>query len=166
MNESNVLPPSKLIEDALKYVMQGIGTNMEMYGRNASGASVRKIKIVMESPEHGYLAGPKYPFLVLERGRKGGKIPSGFVSIIKQWIIDKGITITGTGSDPASYDKQVNRAAWAIANSIRKNGTKLHRTGGFDDIFTTNINAATARLGVQLRDWASVKIDKIMQEGR
>lgn len=156
--------PSKLIEDALKYVMQGIATNMAMYGRNASGASVRGMKVVMESPEHGYLASPNFSFRVMERGRKSGKIPSNFINIIEKWITDKGITVSVPPNGDA--EKAKRRVAGAIAYSIAKNGTRLHRSGGMDDIFTTNINVATANLGVQLMNWASVKIDRIMQEER
>lgn len=159
--------PSKLIEDALKFVMVGIGNNMDRYQRNASGASVRKMKIVMESPDHGYLASPNFSFRVMERGRKMGKVPHGFVDIIKKWIIDKGIPIhtsTAHGYDPTSFDKQAKRMAGAIAHSIMQNGTRLHRNSQFDDIFTTNINVATARLGTQLMNWTSVTIDKILQQ--
>lgn len=170
--------PTDLIEKALKFVMQGVATNMDRYKRTASGNSIRKMRIVLESPEHGYLTGPKYPFVVLEKGRgkgrnewrrrgqsNGGK--GGFIDNIKKWIIDKGIPIhtnTSNGYNPNDFDKQATRMAGAIAYNINKYGTRLHKNGQFDDIFTTNINVATARLSTELMNWTSVKIDRILQK--
>jgi len=178
MNNYHGEEPQKLIEDALKYVMQGISTNMDRLNRKASGNSQRKMKIVMDSEDHGYLAGPKYPFTVLERGRgknrnanwakrgQGSGGQGGLIDAIQKWIIDKGIPIhtnMTNGYNPNAFTNESRRMAGAIARSISKNGTKLYRSGQRDDIFTSNIQVATTELESKIYWWASTKIEKIFQ---
>lgn len=170
--------PAKLIEDALKRVMVGISTNMDRLNRKASGNTQRKLKIVMESEYHGYLAGPKFPLLVLERGRgpnktkfarkgTGSGTRGSLIDIIQQWIIDKGISVhisASSSGDPDALTKATRRMAGAIAYTIASKGTKLHRTKSFDDIFTTNIEKEAIELNKKLDWWAHVQFERIIQK--
>ena len=75
----------------LENVRQKVAQAMADYGRNASGRSVGSLTVSVNG-NVGTLFGSK-SFLAMERGRAGGKVPKGFVAIIKQWIIDKGISV-------------------------------------------------------------------------
>lgn len=66
---------------------------------------------------------------VLERGRKGGKVPYNFHLVIEKWIKDKGLAYQD--------DKDLARMARSIAWVIMKQGTYLHRHGYEIDIFDT-----------------------------
>lgn len=160
----------EILDAYLKEVEDAIRQNMDTHGRNASGRSVRSLRRVVVSDSRAYLEGLK-SFLVMERGRKAGKVPRGFVGIIRQWIIDKGLPVrlvpakTWRGDMRKSpYDRGLDRMAGAIAYTIRNKGTRLHRRKGFDDIFTTAINEVTDRLSRELELWAGLKIERIHQE--
>lgn len=82
-------------------------------------------------------------FLVMERGRGPGKVPYRFFDIIRQWIKDKGISVTPIPSKRLSAispeERGLNSLAGAIAYTIMKKGTRLHRDGGLDDIYSSVI---------------------------
>ena len=79
----------EIIKQHLENVKTKITNQMAANDRNASGRSVASLTVEV-SDNVGVLWGSK-SFLAMEHGRKGGKIPKGFVGIIRQWIIDKGI---------------------------------------------------------------------------
>ena len=113
-------------------------SNIDSQGIRASGRTQKSLK-VEDRGEHLVLMQDSTgaPFETLQYGREGGKVPMGFQSIIKQWIIDKGIT-----TNPIDY-KRVPSARWqpkytpaerglmaaagAIAHNIKENGTKRFR---------------------------------------
>lgn len=130
-----------LLEKTMRDIKAGIERNMTNLHRNASGKSVRSLKYTIDGDLHAQLEG-NISFLWMEKGRKRGKIPSNFQNIILQWIRDKGISVSGDEHD----------AAWLIAQHIRKHGTKLNYTGGFDDIYTSVINTNVNALYKKL-DW-------------
>lgn len=114
-----------LLEQTMQAIKTGIEQNMTNKRRNASGKSIRSLRYTIDGDLHAQLEGD-ISFTWMERGRKPGKIPSGFHRIILQWINEKGISITGDKRD----------AAWFIAQHIKTYGTKLNYTGGFDEIYT------------------------------
>ena len=95
------------------------------------------------------------PFETLQYGREGGKVPMGFQSIIKQWIIDKGIT-----TNPIDY-KRIPSARWqpkytpaergllaaagAIAEKIKKSGTDRF-TQPNEEVYSGVLNKTIDRL--------------------
>lgn len=113
-----------LLEKTMKNIKTGIEQNMRRKRRNASGRSVGSLRYTIDGDLHAQLEGSK-SFIWMERGRKKGKIPTGFWRIILQWIEDKGISTTDDEHD----------AAYMIAQHIKTNGTGLN--GGFDDIYTS-----------------------------
>ncbi len=134
---------SDILKRHLENVKATIAKQMEANQRNASGRSVASLKVDVNG-NVGTLFGSK-SFLVMERGRKGGKVPKGFYGIIRQWIIDKGIAVapipSKTNRAILSPDERGLRSlAGAIAHKIMKEGTRLHRDGGFNDIYTTAVN--------------------------
>lgn len=127
----------------LENVRQKVVQAMSNYGRNASGRSVSSLTVSVKG-NIGTLFGNK-SFLVMERGRAGGKVPKGFVAIIKQWIIDKGISVAPIPAKRRNtkytpHERGLNSFAGAVAHKIMTDGTKLYRDKQFNDIFTTAVN--------------------------
>jgi len=132
-----------ILQAHLEVVKQKITSAMAAHKRNASGRSVASLN-VQSQDFIGALWGSK-SFWAMERGRKGGKVPYKFIDIIKQWIVDKGISVKPIPAKRASakhspYERGLNSFAGAVAYTIMKKGTKLHRDHGYNDIYTTAIN--------------------------
>lgn len=149
---------SQLINSALKIVKESVERNMDAKKRNASYATVGSLHIERYSPTSGILKSEATPFEVLERGRGGGHVPYGFVDIIRRWIEVKGIAVRPMPFKPTKHGKMrshkrteaergLHYAAGAIAHTIATKGTRLHRMGRMDDIYTTAMNQAVQWLG-------------------
>ncbi len=156
------------IRECLETVSERIKRNIDEKGRTASGATASSLGISV-----GNLGGMLYgsrSFLAIQRGRKGGKVPRGFVGIIRQWIIDKGISVRPVPvkrkSKYGDEERAQLSAARAIAYSIMKNGTSLYRRGGYDDIYDTAIAEETEKLRPKLLDVFYITIREINQNMR
>jgi len=156
------------IRECLEAVSERIKRNIDEKGRTASGATAASLGISV-----GNLGGTLYgsrSFLAIQRGRKGGKVPRGFVGIIRQWIIDKGISVRPVPvkrkSKYGDEERAQLSAARAIAYSIMKNGTSLYRRGGYDDIYDTAIAEETEKLRPKLLDVFYITIREINQNMR
>lgn len=115
---------------------------MADYNRNASGRSVASLNIVVSGNIGTLYGSPSY--LVMERGKKPGRVPYGFRDIIKQWIIDKGISYApipakSRNTKYTPQERGLNKFAGAVAYKIMKEGTTLHRNNGFNDIYTSAV---------------------------
>ena len=131
-------------------------SNIDSQGIRASGRTQKSLK-VEDRGEHLVLVQDSTgaPFQTLQYGREGGKVPMGFQSIIKQWIIDKGIT-----TNPIDY-KRIPSARWqpkytpqerglmaaagAIAHNIKENGTKRF-TQPNENVYSGVLNTTIDRL--------------------
>lgn len=134
---------AEVLQAHLENVKTKVAQAMADNHRNASGRSVASLNVVVNG-NRGILYGSK-SFLAMERGRKGGKVPYGFVGIIKQWIIDKGISVTPIPAKRKNvkytpYERGLNSFAGAVAYKIMKDGTRLYRDNEFNDIFTSAVN--------------------------
>lgn len=129
----------KVLVSHLGNVKSKIIQAMASNGRNASGKSAASLNVV-ETDSGAALEGSK-SFLVMERGRKGGRLPRNFVSIIREWIVAKGISYDDMIPKNGNREAGLMRLSSAIAFSIMKNGTKLHRDHGYNDIFTSAIDS-------------------------
>lgn len=134
---------SDILKRHLENVKANISKQMEAHHRNASGRSVASLTVEVNG-NVGILYGSK-SFLSMERGRKGGKVPKGFYGIIRQWIIDKGIAVTPIPAKTqrailSAEERGLRSLAGAIAHKIMKDGTRLHREGGYNDIYTSAVN--------------------------
>ena len=78
-----------IVTEELQRARQLIINHIRANGQNASGRTIKSLH-VEATEEEGVLWGHK-PFGVLETGRKAGKIPYSFRSIIFQWMQDKGV---------------------------------------------------------------------------
>lgn len=156
-----------ILKRHLENVKERIAKEMEANNRNASGRSVASLNVVINENE-GILYGSK-SFLVMEKGRKPGKVPYGFVDIIKQWIIDKGISVNPIPTKRPNtkytpYERGLNSMAGAIAYKIMKEGTSLYRNKGYNDIYTTAINEELEELHKEIVLVSVNSIAKINKE--
>lgn len=148
----------KLMASTLILIKQDIANNMYMYKRNASFRSLKSLngKVTQDGIRTtGILYGSK-SFKYMEKGRGNGKIPHNFTEIIKEWIIDKGIPIRTPRRGSYSADdwpRAVNRAAHAIAFSIRQHGTELYPFGKPQDIFSTCAKQQTEYIASKSRQY-------------
>lgn len=146
-------------------------------GQKASGRTMQSIRKSITG-EGGVVFARAY-FGVLETGRKPGPIPKDFRSVIRQWMRDKGIS-----ADPIPYIRKPSRKwqpkyspqergdlslAGAIAYRIRKEGTRLYRSGGRADIYSNEIpktveNILDRIMAVFAKDVESININSINDE--
>ena len=146
----------RILNDVGAQVVAEIRQALADTGTNASGRTSASLRYTVEGGVLEVLGRPA--FGTVEHGRKAGRVPRNFVSIIAQWIVDKGLTldirpvIRPTSRD--AYTRALHRAAGAIAWKIRTEGSKLHRDGGRDDIYTPAVKRAAEAIGQYLNDVA------------
>lgn len=154
----------EIIKLHLENVKAKVANQMVSYNRNASGRSVASL-IVEVTGNIGVLWGSK-SFLAMEHGRKGGRVPEGFVGIIRQWIIDKGISVIPIPAKTSRAilspeERGIRSMAGAIAHKIMKEGTRLYRDGGYNDIYTTAVNEELELLAIECMDVQAQILAKI-----
>lgn len=143
--EWNGKRPQEILEEELEKARVAIIHNIRESGQWASGRTGTSMR-VETTDDTGTLYGRK-AFGTLETGRRGGRVPRLFHSIIYQWMMDKGIhgkplPYKISGNHKYSPQERGDRAmAGAIAYSIRKKGTKLYREGGRADVYTPVVRA-------------------------
>ena len=135
------------LKKILDKMVEAMRQNLASTSTNASGRTSQSLRVVM-TDTGGQIWGRRY-FRGTEQGRAGGKVPHNFQSIIRQWIIDKGLTIqavqykrkpSATWQPKYTPDERgLRQMASAIAHTIAKSGTSLYRSGGRKDIFTNVI---------------------------
>lgn len=150
------------LEAARKLIIDHIRAN----GQNASGRTIRSMHVEV-TEESGTLYGHK-PFGVLETGRRAGKIPYAFRSIIYQWMQDKGLHATskpykteGVHRYTAQERADLSMAA-AIAHTIKTKGSALHRKGGRDDVYSNVVPQTVERVRARLISLISMDISHIV----
>ena len=148
-----------ILTDRLERIKQRITDNLSQ--RKASGRTAASLQLVV-SDTGGAIYGASH-LLSLERGRGPGKIPYGFVDIIKQWIQDKGLSVTSKRPN-ASAESALNSMAGAIAYSIMKKGTTQFQKGRYEDIYTTAIEEETKALADEVSAMLSLEIDKVNEK--
>ena len=144
-----------IIFEELEDLRKRIISNIDSTGRRASGRTSGSMHTDV-SESRGILFG-RMAFETLETGRKPGKVPAGFYQIIKQWVIDKGI----------SFDSQSERNSFAylVSRKIAREGTQLYRMGSDADVYTTEVPETIERIkdrvGFLMRlEFESIKLNK------
>lgn len=160
---------AQVLTEELSRLAERIKENHRRAGQVASGRTLRSITYEV-TEDRGMLFG-RFPFGTLETGRKAGKTPMFFSTIIRQWIIDKGIPI-----QPIPYKRKPSKKwqpkyspeerglmsmAGAIAHKIRTEGTSLYRQGGRADIYSNEIPDAIKRIEERIAKVFSLTIDSI-----
>ena len=144
-----------IIFEELEDLRKRIISNIDSTGRRASGRTSGSMHTDV-SENRGILFG-RMAFETLETGRKPGKVPAGFYQIIKQWVIDKGI----------SFDSQSERNSFTylVSRKIAREGTQLYRMGSDADVYTTEVPETIERIkdrvGFLMRlEFESIKLKK------
>ena len=131
-------------------------SNIDTEGIRASGRTQASLR-VEDRGEHFVLVqgSGSAPFETLQYGRGGGRVPLGFQSIIRQWIIDKGISTTDIPykRNPSDrwqpkytpQERGLLAAAGAIAEKIKKSGTDRF-TQPNENVYSQPINEAIEKL--------------------
>lgn len=160
---------SKVLTEELSRLAERIKENHRRTGQVASGRTLRSITYEV-TEDRGTLFG-RFPFGTLETGRKAGKTPMFFSTIIRQWIIDKGIPV-----QPIPYirkpskkwqpkyspeERGLRSMAGAIAHKIRTQGTSLFRQGGRADIYSNEIPDTIERVTQRISKVFSLMVDSI-----
>lgn len=141
------------VTDILTRTLERVKTKIQeriiSEGRSASGKSAASLTVEVNGMKGAILGSAS--LLSMEHGRGPGKVPYGFFDIIKEWIKAKGISVTPIPSKRASTispeERGLRSLAGAIAYTIMKKGTKLHRSRGYNDIYDTALNEELEALG-------------------
>lgn len=159
----------KIVAPALESLAERIRKNHEGAGQRASGKTSQSIRVKL-AENGGQILSREY-FGTTETGRKSGKVPKGIQSIILQWAKDKGISIA-----PIPYKRQPTDKwrpkytpqergymsfAGAVSTSISKKGTRLHRNGGRNDIYSNEFKKTIQEVREELKHFYVVKIKNI-----
>ena len=144
-----------IVFEELEDLRKRIISNIDSSGRRTSGRTSESMRTDV-SENRGVLFG-RMAFGTLETGRKPGKVPVGFYQIIKQWVIDKGI----------SFDSQseLNSFAYLVSRKIAREGTQLYRRGADTDVYTAEVPETISRIkdrvGFLMRmEFESIKLNK------
>ncbi len=151
-----------IVASHLEAIKTGIAERMSQYGRNASGRSVASL-VVETTDEGGSLEGSS-SFLVMERGRGPGEVPADFTSIIRDWIVAKGISYRDLVPENGTPQQGLARLSGAIAYSIMKKGTKLYRDHRYNSIYSDLIDKELEQLEKECTAVFEVETDRIHQE--
>ena len=155
---------------ALERIRSKIAANITEKGLKASGKTAASMRI--ESDVYGArLIGRPY-FQSLELGRPAGRVPHNFHAIIRQWIIDKGLSVRMIPykRQPSARwqpkysveERSLRMAAGAIAHTIATRGTLLYRQGGRMDIYTPVIREEVEQLRKNYTDIIVKSISRVL----
>jgi hypothetical protein len=145
---------SQILTEELGTLKATIINNIRTTGQWASGKTAASMA-VMVSGSIGELVGRR-AFGTLETGRRGGRVPRNFHNIIYDWMMAKGVhaePIPYKTSRPHKYTEQERgdrTMAYFIAKTIRRDGTRLYRDGGRDDVYSRAIPITIERINSRL----------------
>lgn len=146
----------QIVFEELQDLQTRITDNIVKEGRNASGRTIKSMHI--DKGDKSITLFGRKAFGTLETGRGPGNVPKGFYGIIKQWVIDKGLSF--------STDRERNSFAYLVSRKIANEGTKLYRNGGDADIYSKEIpktiSSIKNRLGIMMKAEVvnSIKLNK------
>jgi hypothetical protein len=131
-----------MLQSVFERAKQDIIANHESAGQVASGKTRDSMSVEVTTDTTSATAtmyGRKY-FAALETGSKPWENqythpPKPFVETIAQWMVDKGIE---------------GVSAYLVARKIMREGSKLYREGGRQDIFTPAMEDIEQRIDAQL----------------
>lgn len=113
-------------------------------GQEASGSTYAAMQVTSEGTERGArgaLLGP-YHFTSLIHGRGPGAVPAQFPRILMEWAQYKGLSFDSP--------KALASFAYATANKIAREGSRLYTSGLYLDLIETPIEDFETWLGEQI----------------
>lgn len=151
-----------IVQRHLEAVKAGIAQQMAQQGRTASGKSVASLEV--SADENGGTLSGASSFSTMEHGRGPGSVPKDFKSIIRDWIIAKGISYQDLIPKNGTPEQGLSRLSGAIAYSIMKNGTKLYRDKGYNDIYDSVIAEELEKIAEETVGVFDAEVDSLHQE--
>lgn len=145
---------AQILTEELGTLKARITNNIRATGQWASGKTAASMAVHV-SGSIGELVGRR-AFGTLETGRRGGRVPRNFSAIIYEWMQAKGVhaqPMPYKTSRPHKYTEQERgdrTMAYFISKTIRREGTRLYRQGGRDDVYSREIPAAIDRINARL----------------
>ena len=145
---------SQILTEELGTLRATIINNIRTTGQWASGKTAASMAVHV-SGSIGELVGRK-AFGTLETGRRGGRVPRNFHNIIYDWMQAKGVhaqPMPYKTSRPHKYTEQERgdrTMAYFISRTIRREGTRLYRDGGRDDVYSRAIPITIERINSRL----------------
>jgi len=145
---------SQILTEELGTLKATIINNIRTTGQWASGKTAASMQVYV-SGSVGELVGRR-AFGTLETGRRGGRVPRNFMGIIYDWMMAKGVhaePMPYKTSRPHKYTEQERgdrTMAYFIAKTIRREGTRLYRNGGRDDVYSRAIPITIERINSRL----------------
>lgn len=164
----------RIVREELVLFMERVRANHRAAGQVASGRTSASMHVEVEGDE-GTVFG-RMAFGTLETGRRAGRVPSNFRSIIRKWMADKGIKAA-----PIPYVRKPSERwqpkytpqergdmslAGAIAHKIATSGTKLYRDGGRSDIYSNEIPKTTEAIMKRVVALFAVDVESINMESK
>ena len=154
-----------LANDCIADIRKGLAdTKTNASGKTSAGlfSVVSDYSIEIYSDRRG--------FANVEAGQSPGKRPRNFRDIMKQWIIDKGISIAAMPYSPkyrgkkkfgSAKERGMHYAAGAMAWSNKTKGSSLYRKGGRNDVFSPAVEKLVGRVADAYANDISKQIDAI-----
>jgi len=151
--------------DCIVDIQKGLAdTKTNASGKTSSGlfSEVSDYGIVIYSNRGG--------FANTEAGQNPGKRPRNFREIIKQWILDKGISIAAMPYSPkyngkkkfsSAKERGLHYASGAIAWSNKTKGSRLYKSGGRNDVFSPAVERLVNRVADAAAQDLGKQIDAI-----
>jgi len=145
---------TQILTEELGTLKATIINNIRTTGQWASGKTAASMQVHV-SGSIGELVGRR-AFGTLETGRRGGRVPRNFHNIIYDWMMAKGVhaePIPYKTSRPHKYTEQERgdrTMAYFIAKTIHREGTRLYRNGGRDDVYSRAIPLTIERINSRL----------------
>lgn len=134
--------------------MQEIRMNMQAAGVNATGKTSASVRVRETDNKLQLVIGGEdtAPAFTLEIGRRGGKVPAGFVEILKQWSIDKGINF--------SSESERARFAYFLSKKIAREGTERNKNN--IDVYSSTVKAKAENIKALCREYLQGQIREII----
>lgn len=145
---------AQILTEELGTLKATIINNIRTTGQWASGKTAASLAVRV-SGSIGELVGRR-AFGTLEKGRRGGRVPRNFAAIIYDWMMAKGVhadPMPYKTNRPHKYTEQERgdrTMAFFIARTIRREGTRLYREGGRDDVYSRAIPMTIERINSRL----------------
>ena len=165
-------PISQLVGNKLETLRQRIIQNIQSAGAVATGKTIQSIYVERRADGGALKFHGSMPFGVLETGRKGGKVPMMFSTIIYNWMQTKGIhglPMPYKTNRQHKYASAQERGDWsmasAIARTIARSGTKLYRDGGRTNIYSNEIPQTVQTIREALLQLMKAQVKSIKLNG-
>lgn len=148
----------KNIAQILLQARDEIRANMASKGINASGRTSSALQVVQVGGKISLVKaeGQNAPFGTLQYGRAGGRVPTGFYEILKQWSRDKGLSFIN--------EQERGMFAYFLARKIAREGTKRHRTPR-NDIYDKPLENAVDGIRQEARQYVLGNIKAVLASG-